>query len=244
MMGKIASNHKLERVLRLFGSGLIICVFIHAREVQGQVTKQGASNDSSHVIIMAIKSVSGEIPDNEFFAATWRIKYLKEVYTLANVDIALSESDTVESNRELTEAGLLLNIDISKLVNAPSKDSLFRSVFVAPTIKIFNAEAYYGISLGSIELRNSDFYSTYFYLGYLRRFFPLSVDNKIKDNRVKLANDNLYAEFLIHSNKMAFFKSLAFKGGVLVPLLRSEGDFNDIQFRITIAVPVGGVFSF
>lgn len=203
-------------------------------------------SDSSHVLIMAIKSVSGEIPENEFFAATWRIKYFEPFYTLANVDIALANvnSDSVESDtRELSEAGISILADVSQIMGTNRRHMLERSIFAGLTTKIFNTEAYYGPSVGSIELKNSAFYSTYFILAYLRRFFPTNNQNRVVDG-IKHADDNLFAEFLIHSQEVEFFKYLAVKGGVLIPLLGSRGEFSDIQFRITVAVPVGRVFTF
>lgn len=203
--------------------------------------------DSSHVLVSAIKSISGEVPENEFFALNWRINYSRLYFTLANVDIALSNArtDSVRSpNSKLTEAGISANLDVSAFLDAQHRFAYKRTMFVGAITKIFNTEAYYGVIAGSIELHESPFFSSYFFAGYLRRFFPVTPETNIRDDGKRLADDNLYAEFLIHSSEINFFRYLAVKGGVLIPTLGRKGDFDDIQFRITIAVPVGQPIKF
>ena len=100
------------------------------------------------------------------------------------------------------------------------------------------------VVLGSIELHQSAFFSSYFLAGYLRRFFPVTPTTNVLASGERLADDNLYTEFLIHSSKVNFFRYLAVKGGVLIPLLGRRGEFDDVQFRITIAVPVGQPIKF
>lgn len=209
--------------------------------------KTGSEPDSSHVLISAIKSVSGEIPENEFFALNWRVNYSRLFFTMANVDIALSNAgtDTVTSpNSRLTEGGISGNLDVSAFLDAPHRNSYERTMFLGAITKIFNTEAYYGAVAGSIELHDSPFFTSYFFAGYLRRFFPVTPETNIRENGERLADDNLYAEFLIHSSEINFFRYLAVKGGVLVPLLGRNGNFDDVQFRITIAVPVGKPITF
>lgn len=203
--------------------------------------------DSSHVLVSAIKSISGEVPENEFFALNWRVNYSRLYFTLANVDIALSDAqtDSVRSpNSKLTEAGISANLDVSALLDAQHRFSYDRTMFVGGITKIFNTEAYYGVIAGSIELHESPFFSSYFFAGYLRRFFPVTPQTNVRDDGKRLADDNLYAEFLIHSSEINFFRYLAVKGGVLIPTLGRNGNFEDIQFRITIAVPVGQPIKF
>ncbi len=205
------------------------------------------TRDSSYVVIAAIKSVSGERPENEFFAAHWRARYGKYFFALAGLDIALSNvrTDSVSSpQRELTEAGLSLDWDFSQSFRCDFRKAGLRSMFVGGIAKIFNTEAYYGVTGGSVELSESAFFSSYFYIAYLRRFFLVSEETKFNTDGQRLANDNLYTEFFIHSNKIGFFEFLAIRGGVLMPLLGGKGTFEDIQFRITVAVPVGGVHKF
>jgi hypothetical protein len=209
--------------------------------------------DSSHVLISAIKSISGEIPENEFFALNWRVNYSPLFFTMANVDIALSnarqaagtsQDSIVSPSSKLTEAGISTNLDVSALLDAGHRESYKRTMFVGAITKIFNTEAYYGVVGGSVELHESPFFSSYFFSGYLRRFFPVTPRTDVRENGKRLADDNLYAEFLIHSSEVNFFRYLAVKGGVLVPLLGRNGTFDDIQFRITIAVPVGQPITF
>lgn len=212
----------------------------------GQDSTEGVQ-DSSHVLISAIKSISGEVPENEFFALNWRVNYTRRLFTLANVDIALSdaETDTVTSSESrLTEAGISANLDVSAFFDARHRSSYERTVFAGGITKIFNTEAYYGMIAGSIELHESPFFSSYFFAGYLRRFFPVTAQSSIRRDGKRLADDNLYAEFLIHSSEVNFFRYLAVKGGVLIPMLGRKGEFEDVQFRITIAVPVGQPIKF
>lgn len=72
----------------------------------------------------------------------------------------------------------------------------------------------------------------------------MTPQSNVREDGKRLADDNLYAEFLIHSSEINFFRYLAVKGGVLIPTLGSNGNFEDIQFRITIAVPVGQPIKF
>jgi len=203
--------------------------------------------DCSHFLIAAIKSISGEIPENEFFAAHWKIRYGKKFFGMAGLDIALSSvgEDSVSSNsRQLTEAGVSVNLDLSNLIGFRHRDSLERGVYAGAGVKVFNAETYWAGGVGSIEYRNSPFEGSYLHLGYFRRIYPLKNDRMVIPDEPKLADDNLYAEFMIRSNTIDFFKLLIVRGGVVVPLLKSDGSFDDIQFRIAIAVPVGSLFRF
>lgn len=225
---------------------------LHAQDTT-RPAPDSTEKDSSHVLISAIKSISGEIPENEFFALNWRVNYSPSFFTMANVDIALSNAqqtagapaDSVASpSSKLTEAGISANLDVSALLDARHRDSFKRTMFVGAITKIFNTEAYYGVVGGSVELHESPFFSSYFFSGYLRRFFPVTPQTNVRESGKRLADDNLYAEFLIHSSEVNFFRYLAVKGGVLVPLLGRNGTFDDIQFRITIAVPVGQPITF
>lgn len=186
-------------------------------QVEGAST-QGTTEvvrDSSHVLVSAIKSISGEVPENKFFALNWRINYSRLYFTLANVDIALSDAqtDSVRSpNSKLTEAGISANLDVSALLDAQHRFSYDRTMFVGGITKIFNTEAYYGGIAGSIELHESPFFSSYFFAGYLRRFFPVTPRSNVREDGKRLADDNLYAEFLIHSSEINFFRYLAVKG--------------------------------
>jgi hypothetical protein len=246
------STHRLLALLSLFLAGLLVTRSVYAQD-SSRVSPHSVRDstelvqDSSHVLVSAIKSISGEVPENEFFALNWRINYSRLYFTLANVDIALSDAgtDTVASpTSRLTEAGISANLDVSAFLDAQHRFAYKRTMFVGGITKIFNTEAYYGVIAGSIELHESPFFTSYFFAGYLRRFFPVTPETNVRDDGKRLADDNLYAEFLIHSSEINFFRYLAVKGGVLIPTLGRKGDFNDVQFRITIAVPVGQPITF
>lgn len=205
-----------------------------------------AYKDCSHFVIAAIKSVSGEIPDNEFFAAHWKVRYGEWGFTLASMDIALSK-DTTSSSKALTEAGGQINVDISYLWKSGGithRREGKRSLYGGAGAKIFNAEAYLTSSVGSIELTNSPFEGSYVQFGYARRFFQVTDSTRFNDQKQRLANDNMLFEFLIRSSEVEFFRSIMIRGGVLIPMLRSKGQFDDIQFRITLAVTAGDLFRY
>lgn len=233
-------------------SCLLACLSATAvAQQQQQQQEEDAAIDNSHIVISAIKTVSGEAPDNEFFALAWKVRFGDRFLSIADLDVALTNqgTDSVSaSQKELTEAGILLALDIGDVgigFNGPSpyRKYLKRTLYTGLHLKIFNAESYYGISAGSIELANSNFEGSYFQIGYMRRFFPISGSEIVlNDSEEQLSNNNIYTEFLIYSSEQNFFKYLTLRGGVLVPLLGSKGTFDDVQFRIVVSVPVGGLF--
>ncbi len=227
---------------------VLLCLCTKVQPAAAQTHPSDVQNvDSSHVIVAAIKSVSGTIPIDEFFAASWRIRYTDWFYSISTLDVALSNrgTDSVRSSaRRLTDAGLMTAVDIAHFAGMDFRRRAKTGMFVAPVIKIFNAEVYYGGALGGIELKNSAMFSSYFYLAYVRRFFDVTDESRFNADGQRLADDNLFTEFFLYSPKIPFFKLLAFRGGVLVPLLGNKGNFDDVQFRITVAVPVGEVFTF
>ncbi len=163
-------------------------------------TKAGEdSRDPSYAATSAIKSIAGKKPDTEFFDLYFKFNYSGRVFMMSNVDVALSDvnTDTVSSAQErLSDAGIALN------VKAYSNDDSSRSLFFSPLpfLKIFNGEMFLGlVNIGSIEQKQSAFYSSYVRIAYLRRFF--------KDSNHK-ATSNLYVEFVLRSEEHAFFKSL------------------------------------
>lgn len=210
-------------------------------------TGDANSHDCSTFLIAAIKSVSGDIPENEFFAAHWKVRYGDWAFTLASLDIALSPDDSTSSDQALTEAGAQVNLDLSRALKKGGfehRRKAERSTYAGLGAKIFNAETYFTTSVGTVELRRSPFEGSYFQLGYARRLYPVSDSTRYNDSGQRLENDNVLIEFLIRSEVVNFFKFVMIRGGVLIPMLGDEGRFDDIQFRITVAVSAGGLMRF
>ena len=115
-------------------------------------------------------------------------------------------------------------------------------------MKIFNEEVYVGPSMTFVELTGSDFYSSYVQVALVHRLFLVTDSTQFKvtsDGRqIRLADKNIFFEVFINSQAENFFKYLAIRAGILLPLTWDKGTFDDIQFRITVAVPVGRVIRF
>lgn len=212
---------------------------------------EGIKKDSSFVVISAIKSVSGEKPDDEFFSITMKMhsgnkKWNLQFMSLADLDIALSTRDTntvglSARGKSLTEAGFSANIGWTP----PGVRTLFGGVI----IKIFNGELFWGYGLGGIENIGSGFHTSSIKLFRLTRVLPELVDTTKNGSGASVgrkAKKNLYLEFMLHSEKHDFFKMLSVKGGILFPWRDKVGDYSadDIETRIIIAIPIGRVFNF
>ncbi len=215
----------------------VLCILVIGA-TSGQEAQHQRLDDSSFVIISAIKSVAGERPANEFFDINLKFLGVKPQMTLASFDVALTEVSTdsvMGTQKKLTEAGVVEDI----LTNWNAD----RSFMAGGVFKVFNEVAYAGVNFGGIELRNSKMMSSYLYVGFLWRLQAINDDNRVIEG-ITQSYQNLYAEFALHSEeeKIGLLKSLRIKGGILMPLVQSQ--VSGILSRIVIEVPIGGIFSF
>ncbi len=198
---------------------------------------------SNFFLISGIKSISGTIPDHEFFDLHAKFQFGRDVFALASFDIALTNvgSDSANSKSEkLTEASVFISYVITEL------DKRKRAFFAGGLIKIFDTVPYYGLHIGSIENRGSLF-TSYFVLGLMHRFYSLKNEDTL-DKSTKEHNSNIYVEFSLYSKDAPFVNNLRIKGGVMLPtpFLNDDSDptLEDIKTRIVLEIPIGDVFKF
>jgi hypothetical protein len=203
-----------------------------------------SSKGDNFAIISAIKSIYGnKLPSSEFLDFNFYAKIFKKLGFFMSADIAINSSnDTNMTKYKLSEAGLFL--DFHFLFWGNSKYD--RQLTFGPLVKIFNTIPYYGVYFGNAEL-GGKLISSYLNICYMLR--PLGVETNPDSLKRPPSgyHHNLYFEFAIHSEKIDLLRYLRIKGGLLVPLggWQSDGPKSkDIESRIVIEVPIGGIFKF
>jgi hypothetical protein len=196
-----------------------------------------AESDRSHLVVSAIKSVAGQVPENEFFDIRLRFRYASWLFGLGSIDVALTSrsADSVTAAQGvLAEAAASLNARFWQNAQ-PRTDQRDRLLFVGVTGRVFNTLPYYGIQVGSQELAGSAFEGSLFAVALLRRFnsTPYVVDR----DTIVAQPTNVFAEFFLRSSRVDFFRMLNFRGGVMLPLARGQR----LHSRIVVSVPVGGI---
>jgi len=206
-------------------------------------TKKSVDDSLNFFLISGIKSISGTIPDREFFDLHAKFHFGRDVFALASFDIALTnnQSDSISSSAEkLTEASVFSSYVIKEVDNEK------RALFVGGLVKIFDTVPYYGLHLGSIENKGSLF-TSYFILGLIKRFYPIKKEDNLSKT-VKEHNINIYLEFALYAIDAPFVNNLRIKGGVILPTPFGNDDtdptLNDVKTRIVLEIPVGEVFKF
>lgn len=196
-------------------------------------------DSNSFFLISAIKTVSGIAPESEFFDILAKYHFSKDFFGLAGFDMALTarETDTVRtSTKKLTEASLILNYSIA------SFDNNKRQLFFNLITKVFNAEPYYGIGIGSMENKGA-FATSYTIFALLKRFYDVKTEN-ISKSSINQFNGNLYFEAGIYSDVAPIVKNIRIKIGALLPLPFMSKDpkptVDDIDYRIVLEIPIAG----
>ena len=209
-----------------------------------------AKQDSSFFIISAIKTVSGEEPEEEFFDVFLKFKHKWKLFSIGSLDIALSKTatDTVASfSYKLAEAGLSLNRGFGAYENSENPQ---RQFFYGAQLKIFDTVSYWGVHLGSMELDASPFHTSYFSIGYLRRLFKADAAENISSD-IKEQRHNFFIEFGIRSKNnvpVPVIDALRIKAGILIPTWFWNDDpepvADDVKTRIVLEIPIKGVHCF
>ncbi len=196
--------------------------------------------------IAAIKTVYGEKPESEFFDIGMRGQLSKRIFTMANFDIALSdtesEMDTTaqpgSSSKEFSDAGLSIDYVVFKTPD------LNRDLFVGYKMKLFDGVPYWGFHIGSADVCNSKFKGSYVTTGYLQRLYKIdSLDNAASDRNEH--NHNLFIEIYLMSEgaNIPVINCLRIRAGILIPTPfwnnNPEPVADDIKTRIVIEVPIG-----
>lgn len=222
---------KTEKLLLVL---LFACVLIQAQEKDN-------IRYNSFFIPSVIKTISGEQPDNELFDLTFNLNAgqsgkVSRINFFGSIDIALNnvETDSIGSNtKKITDAGIAVNFDLGKNF----KDKELR-IYIGPSLKIFNTNAYYGFHIGGMLMGNH-FYSSYFNLGYIK---PLNKTNPSL-NLLTQFNNNLLTEFAFTSREAPILKNIRVKGGIIFPIGKNSTD-EHITSRIVIQIPLGDIYRF
>ncbi len=196
--------------------------------------RPGDLSTRSHVVISAIKSITGEVRRDEFFDVRFRFRYDERIFGLANFDVALSSPDDTAGTAPqlLTEAGASLNYTF-RFARDPITHLYERGLFVGAVGRIFNTLPYWGVQAGSVEYRGSAFQGSSFAVALLVRMRDsMSV---IGSDTIRASPLSVGVDAFLRSSTIAFFKTLNLRIGVLIPVRQAA----KIQSRITIAVPVG-----
>lgn len=191
-----------------------------------------------------IKTISGDSPQNELFDLTFNINAgagdtVSRWNFFGSVDLNISNTSTdsiKSSTSKLFDANIAINYDVRKESNW-AKQKL--RLYIGPQLRIYNTHAFYGFHFGGMLVEN-DFYSSFFNIGYIR---PLNRAESISDNPINGFNHNMLTEFAFTSNSAPILKDIRIKGAIIFPLSEESTDEN-ISSRITIQIPIGGIFLF
>lgn len=204
-------------------------------------SNSGSRADSSFFIISAIKTISGQNIQSEFFDINVKQQFGRYLVGLANIDIALAttkdrDNDTTEVSI-LSEAGYSLNYNLRtiKFLRFPHSQPVIGLKF-----KIFMGCPYIGLNMGSIET-DSKLFSSYFMCGYLKSFYDKNSSENI-DRECREFDHNFFIELAIQSAEIPFLKNLRIKGFLLMPspLTKSPSPtIDDVKSRVVIEIPIG-----
>ena len=198
-------------------------------------TKKKVKANDSYLMISAIKSVYGVIPESELFDLNVKFRYTDKWFSMLSMDIPMLGRDSIQSNY-ISEA--MLNINRFLIHNLTERD---RSFFIGAGMKIFDTRLLYGVHCGSIEL-NGPFYSSYVLLGYYLSIYG----NPDDDMEIKLYPRNMYIEcaFIARSEKIDILKNLRIKVGFLTPLKFRDNEKFNYRARVVLEFPIGGIFRY
>lgn len=209
--------------------------------------KLNQKND--YFLASAIHSVSGEKPANEFFDIYFVFHYwgrkadseksdIMRGFSIASVDVAFSnvQTDSVGSTqKKLSEAGISMNAGFSTANGS-------RELYTGIQGKIFNGVPFWGVHLGGMET-NSTLLGSYLSAGVL---WSMLKPNITIEEAPRQFQRNIFVEFALHSPQISFLKYVRIKGGILIPWTTDNRipTIDDVQHRIAVEVPVGGIFAF
>jgi hypothetical protein len=195
--------------------------------------------------------VAGQTPSKEFFDLNLKFNYLRQCFTLLSLDLNLAPAD---SGQLTIYEGLATANRFFMLKADHNPEDLNRVLFAGVGVKIFNQLPYVGAHVGSLEIAGPLF-SSYFLLGYYRNVYGRSA-KVASDNAINF-RDNLYMEFTLafdNANKKklqiaGILSDIRIKIGAVMPFTNSKDDLikpqaKDIQYRVVLEVPLGGILKF
>lgn len=190
-------------------------------QVAAQVT-------DSHALISFMRSGTTERTPKFEIANVELLFAYRDLFTLASIDVAVTETDSVTHESELTDAGLQMVRGFPQW----SPDDQ-RMAYVGAWIKIFDTEPMAGPVAGSVELTGSLLHGSRMSMGMMFRLRPSDV----------LARANLFTEYLFMCEcggqdvMGKVLKLVSFRSSVLIPFDHHRG----VAGKIAIMVPLSGI---
>ncbi len=208
--------------------------------------------NANFIFLSAIRSVAGTAQSSEFFDINLKFNYGDNWFTLFGLDLSLSPAETDTSQMRINEGMASVN----QFVNSGEKlrsGFLNRAFFYGAGLKVFNRQPYLGVHAGSLEI-NGPLFSSYLILGYYRNAYGGNAlwTGKAREYPVLFRN-NFYSECtLAFDNKKdvaGILSDIRIKLGILAPFTNSDDDqwkpdWKDVQYRLVLEVPIGGIFKF
>jgi hypothetical protein len=171
------------------------------------------------------------------------------MFTLFGLDLSLAPADS--GQLRITEGLITVNWFPFDNGIELSSGELKRAFFVGAGAKIFNQVPYVGGHVGSIEI-NGPLLSSYVMIGYYFNAYGRYAITPSEENPVNFRN-NIYSEFTLafdnKKNIAGILSDIRIKLGMMFPFTSSENDLvkpigKDIQYRLVLEVPIGGIFKF
>jgi hypothetical protein len=211
------------------------------------IRRRSTYTGSSFVMLSLIKSVAGEIPAAEFFDVRLRFSSASRLFTLGNLDVALSQAATDTANRKLTEGGFSFNLlfqqSTSKRKIEDSNGNLKpipqRGTYAGLGFRIFNTVQFLNLfTIGGVELLGSTLEGSSASVSYVHRMYrnpsiPVGTTDTTNALRPR-ADNNLLIDFFLRVPGVQFLDRLRLRGGLLLPLKKPYS----MESRIVLTVPI------
>lgn len=248
----LVTNQEIEIILKS-DETVEYEVTIHQKSVSfiysiNITTEREYKPNANFIFLSAIRSVAGEAQTNEFFDLNLKFNYLGRLFTLFGLDLSLSPADSgqLRINEGLVTINCFWNTGKSL-----SNGSLTRAFFGGVGAKIFNQQPYLGGHVGSLEI-NGPLFSSYALVGYYVNAYGGYATVPSEEEAVTFRN-NIYSEFTLafdnKKNVVGILSDIRIKLGMMFPFTNSSKDIvktasKDIQYRLVLEVPIGGIFKF
>lgn len=238
----LKSNENVEYDVTIQQNGVS---FIYSISI---TTESEYKPNANFIFLSAIRSVAGQAQTNEFFDLNLKFNYLGRWFTLFGLDLSLSPADSgqLRINEGLVTVNCFWNTE-----NTLFDGSLSRAFFMGAGAKIFNQEPYLGVHVGSLEI-NGPLFSSYALIGYYVNAYGGYATIPNNQDAINFRN-NIYSEFTLafdnKKNVVGILSDIRIKLGMMFPFTNNSKDIvkpgsKDIQYRLVLEVPIGGIFKF
>ena len=237
-----------QRTLRANAEGLVAGV--------SEPFMVGYAPFDSHLIIGAVKTISGVTPDSELFDVSFVFPLLIReggkwplLFSTAAIDLPLSagqaaqvrgeegEDDGAAASSTIRNASLALNVMMG---GRPAPGA--RKSFFGGAAHVFDSQVFYGVHVGSYELPTSALHGSHLEIGRLWRSgdTPDLIKVNGRDVENPRAHEHWFASFLLRSDDAPLISVLNIRGMMIVPIGRKK---TEMEMRIALSVPFKDLFS-